>query len=1545
MRTTAQKYLPAIFVALTICAAAFTYGGVSIWSQLLIGFAALAAGGLCLFMTPAFYCRRGGALVAKVSLLLLLCWVAIQSLFILTGVISVPAVDSRVILFSKIYIWLSYAVIAWTAGRICCNRKVLKFTVLSIVTIATLEAVLGIVSLYTDTGIFSLLVLGGRTVGSFSSGNSFGGFLAVSLVMTLGITLIYISAAIEHISKRGIAILHISSGSDYKIFSAIALIISTLLQVIAIVLSGSRGSLIAAAFASILLLIWFALNKNGSNLTRCTIFITVVLAALMIILLGIGGTYAVAVGRFQELSDTHATALPRLVIWKGVLSLIASFPFGVGLGGFSSVFTAFQPYGFNINRVYHAHNDYLELLAELGLPGMLFLMIALAALIVTIARRLALPAKGNSVWMRRSAFLAVFAALLHASVDFNLSSRPGVAVLFFAVLGIASSRPSHKLNPKVLPSRKSLILRRIVIISMIIPFVFQQIRFASASVLMRRGFAALGGTPPIYFMLPSPSLTSEEALDELKLAVRIMPEYSHAHLMLGRGRLLAFERDRLVLVNNSLAKESDISAAVINRQISIVRRPQEQKVLEDAYDDLQAALKLSPASVDAGAHFARVLGRLAYISESQQKYNLYLQELLDVSRTLTSRAPHDVTINHLIFMALARSCQSPFYDSSPTNKIELHENIQTGGIHLLRLNAAMVNDVITEFTKLNIEPEVLLKKETVPLPVIWKIYQHYSLHSDSENALLSLQSLSLALDDRERHSLSFNPDVIDAQRRRYKAKLILEQCRWQLRVRDFSKYMQMSSLRTDTLREYVDDHLRKLSVKDASGSRFRYLTLDRLRNGRGIDPAHIQECYELAEMSGAGRKKLNSILSPNLFFFGKNRNPPQYIYSDSSVAVRHRLELLKVESAIGSGDYESAKRILSDVFEGYPLDPDIAAFVIQNSPRLGFSNEMFNKAVLRLKNIMPQHYVGMQLMGGRIEFTGITATPGMVSTFWRFRSAVSSDVQVRLVLRDSRNKTVYSRSVNFTKSHPVEFGNGNPSLGQIFKVDFKLPESVSKSSRLIVGLRSKSTGKFLLSEEGLPYLECYDRMDLIENRHIFRNQTSPPVDVCSAFDIDKLLPQQKFSHNLHNIFDDPAFYPLIGGERRKTVPSTWQPCLSAPGIVEHAVAVARTAFDTNPNLTMFPLGINDGQDWCECDACRLLCPVAERNHPASQRWWSEPYWSFVNKVAAEIEKSCPDKRIGAIAYSSVVKPPAFNLHSNVTVYVCQDAGSHFDAVERVRDAKRLKDWNRICSDVGIYNYAGLASWLFPRYCRDELAADIRRASEIGITKFYIEDSWVKGLDGPLPWIVQKLIENPQLDAKALQSEYCRYAFGPAAETMDLYFDYLQEIWQSPQSGRWFDGLFEIDEQAVRYPSAVRARMYEYLRNAKKSASGNKAVLIRINKVAAPLQLSEAFASEYDLMQKLKKSITSIFELKESEKILQDLRSSIVSRNEILDNISNMPWGNSAMRALHASECGTTLERWNNKERDLIDGVFEKNRVIRNTLKNIGNKYHPPGKQK
>jgi len=456
----------------------------------------------------------------------------------------------------------------------------------------------------------------------------------------------------------------------------------------------------------------------------------------------------------------------------------------------------------------------------------------------------------------------------------------------------------------------------------------------------------------------------------------------------------------------------------------------------------------------------------------------------------------------------------------------------------------------------------------------------------------------------------------------------------------------------------------------------------------------------------------------------------------------------------------------------------------------------------------------------------------------------------------------------------------------------------------------------------------------LSDHNLLRNQQNPSSEVCRAYNITSELARPYFSHNLQNIFDDYRFYPLLGGKRRKTKPSTWQPCLSAAGLVAQAVSAAGDYFDANPGQQMFSLGINDGQDWCECDDCRSLCPADQQKYQASQRWWSEPYWSFVNQVALQISEKFPGKRVGALAYSSVLRPPSFTLQSNVTVYVCLDAASHFDPIARSRDTQYLLDWNRVCSDVGLYNYAGLVSWIFPRYCRDEMANDMKEAAGMGIKHFYIEDTWVGELAGPLPWITRKLVEDPSLDVDRLQYDYCRYLFGDASESMELYFNYLEKVWQSAPRGKWFDGLFQIDEQVLRYPPQVRQNMYKYLNIARNMAGGNHAILRRINDVAAPLQLAEAFAQEHDIMLELENPISNPQDLAQAEKNLARLYAAREHRQKLIASLDSFAWGLNARQALSASQIEPTLSRWERLQNARINAVKKRIDIIRNVLNNI-----------
>ena len=1065
------------------------------------------------------------------------------------------------------------------------------------------------------------------------------------------------------------------------------------------------------------------------------------------------------------------------------------YPLGTGLGTFADVFPAFQPAGYSVSRIYHAHNDYLELLVEIGIPGMLLLGVVLGSLIIPAGKRVLHANPVNEcTWLRRGALLAVCASLIHAAVDFNLSSRPGVAVLVVAMLGMAISQ-SRGARPMMRPPLTTRFVRVAVLMLVLAPLACLQLREAAATVLARQGFSALGGSPSPYFFLPLSSLAPDTALARMERAASLAPRNAWARVMLARGRQLRHDIQREVMVRKHNRPGTPIH--LLNMQLAVALRPEERSMLQQACGDLASALQMAPDSLDASAQMALVLGRLAHLADHEAVYRETVARLLTQTEHARSLGPHDLASKRLVFRGLVHATQSTFGGSLPEERARLQSRIRDQGVALMRLSSQPVSEVLEGFAYAAIEPAAILTERELHLDVLWKTYRHYDRLGDGATALATLDALSKAIGDATLSRSRFRPERGLPAKERYRTLALRERCRWLLRTQQFAAYAA--------------------------------------------------------------------------------------------------------------------------------LQPERAA-----SPR---------QSVARQQAVFPDHAVGMQFLGGQAELTGISVTPDKVTTYWRFRSSVPSDLQAVVFLTDDAPTKRQWRAVDFNQAGGLDFGRGIPRIGRVITIETPVShKQVSMCSRLCVGLRRKSTRQWLHSSEDLPFLEIDNWFDLVYDCHRLKDQVAPDRDVRKALGMDEFYRAPRFSHNMVSIFDTSEFRPLLDGTRKTTQPPTWQPCLAASGIVERAVAAARKAFDSDPHEHMFALGINDGQDWCECDACRVLCPPDEQGKPASRRWWSEPYWTLVNSVANELQKTHPDRRIGAIAYSNVARPPTFKLADNVTVYVCQDAGAHFDPKSRERDYDRLQAWLEVCSDVGLYGYAGLSSWIFPRYCRDELTASIRTASKLGINKFYLERSWVEWVDGPLPWIVKEILEDPTADPKVLQRQFCNTAYGPAAEVMDTYFDYLQRIWQSAPRGRWFDGLFRIDQQARRYPPSVRGRMHGFIGDAEELARDIPAVLRRIRAVARPLEVAEAFAVEYDLMRELARPIEDEQGLLATEANLETLRRAIEGRQAVLASLDDRPWGASVRRALTASRLEPTLDRWTRRQAAFVSDIQSTVTVLRNALR-------------
>jgi O-antigen ligase len=127
-------------------------------------------------------------------------------------------------------------------------------------------------------------------------------------------------------------------------------------------------------------------------------------------------------------------------------------PFGSGLGSFRAVYALYeQPGQVTPEYVVHAHNDYAELALELGLPGILLMLLFLAWWGAAVWRAWRSAEAGP---FARAAAIASAAVLVHSFVDFPLRTA-AISVSFGMCLALlADSRAAPPAEKKALRKRR-----------------------------------------------------------------------------------------------------------------------------------------------------------------------------------------------------------------------------------------------------------------------------------------------------------------------------------------------------------------------------------------------------------------------------------------------------------------------------------------------------------------------------------------------------------------------------------------------------------------------------------------------------------------------------------------------------------------------------------------------------------------------------------------------------------------------------------------------------------------------------------------------------------------------------------------------------------------------------------------------------------------------------------------------------------------------------------------------------------------------------------
>lgn len=221
---------------------------------------------------------------------------------------------------------------------------------------------------------------------------------------------------------------------------------------IALVLSGSRGGLVAL-LAELLLLVLLTRNSQSTGQTILKGVLAVGLVGVIIFgAILIGGESSLT--RIAETAGSDDISSNRIHIWSVTVEVIkANFPFGAGLGAFGVAYTPFDSLN-GMGRVEQAHNDYLEVLANAGIVGLIIGIGFLFFFFKTALKNVKthnLYRKGIAV----GAFAGCFAILVHSVFDFVLHVT-AISIMFLTLLGllVLSGRENEDDQKYFVPSKK-----------------------------------------------------------------------------------------------------------------------------------------------------------------------------------------------------------------------------------------------------------------------------------------------------------------------------------------------------------------------------------------------------------------------------------------------------------------------------------------------------------------------------------------------------------------------------------------------------------------------------------------------------------------------------------------------------------------------------------------------------------------------------------------------------------------------------------------------------------------------------------------------------------------------------------------------------------------------------------------------------------------------------------------------------------------------------------------------------------------------------------
>lgn len=185
--------------------------------------------------------------------------------------------------------------------------------------------------------------------------------------------------------------------------------------------------------------------------------IWIVLVAILLVVGAVASLEATSIGSGKLGEHATMSVQSRADIlsttWRGIADFM---PFGSGLGSFRSVYPLYErPEQVTATFVIHAHNDYAEIALELGLAGVVLMLLFLVWWSIAVWRAWQGPAARPYA---RAATVASAVILIHSLVDFPLRTAAIAACFGTCLALLADSRAAPPKETRALRQTRHMVI-------------------------------------------------------------------------------------------------------------------------------------------------------------------------------------------------------------------------------------------------------------------------------------------------------------------------------------------------------------------------------------------------------------------------------------------------------------------------------------------------------------------------------------------------------------------------------------------------------------------------------------------------------------------------------------------------------------------------------------------------------------------------------------------------------------------------------------------------------------------------------------------------------------------------------------------------------------------------------------------------------------------------------------------------------------------------------------------------------------------------------